>query len=141
MQPPRSNDEAFPHQAVTGTVIAASHSVFRALGFGFLESVYRRALVVDLRHRSVRVEQEAVYELFHLREPIGGYKADVLVDSRVIVEVKTGLLPDPTAPVQLLNYLCAARLPLGLVIYFGPKGAKAKRVIATDFIRSVDRGT
>jgi GxxExxY protein len=135
------DEEAFPLQAVTGTVIAAAHSVFRSLGYGFLESVYRRALVVELRHRGVRVEQEVVYELFHLDELIGAYKADVIVDSRVIVEVKTGLALDPTAPVQLLNYLCAARLSVGIVMYFGPKGAKAKRVIASDFVRSVDRRT
>ena len=139
MSKPVFDEEAFPLQAVTGTIIAAGHSVFRALGYGFLESVYRRALVVDLRHRSVRVEQEVIYDLFHLGEPIGTYKADVIVDSRVIVEVKTGLVADPNAPVQLLNYLSAAQLPLGLVMYFGPKGVKAKRVIASDFIRSVDR--
>ena len=136
-----ASDEAFPLNAVTGTIIAAAFSVFRGFGYGFLEPVYRRALVVDLNQRCVRVEQEVKYELFHFGEPVGCYKADMVVDSRVIVETKTGLIPDPLAQVQLLNYLCAARLPLGLVVYFGSKGVKVKRVIWNGQSKSVARKT
>ena len=135
------SDEAFPLNAVTGTIIAAAFSVFRSFGYGFLEPVYRRALGVDLNRRGVRVEQEVKYELFHFGEPVGCYKADMVVDSRVIVETKTGLILDPLAQVQLLNYLCAAQLPLGLVIYFGPKGVKAKRLIWNGQPKSVARQT
>jgi GxxExxY protein len=126
---PTSSDEAFPLEALTGTVIAGAYSVFRGFGYGFLEAVYRRSLGVDLKRRGVRVEHEVKYELFHLGEPVGCYKADMVVDSKVIVETKTGLVLDPLAQVQLLNYLCAAQLPLGLVIHFGPKGVRVKRVI------------
>lgn len=138
---PTPSDEAFPLNAVTGTVIAAAFSVFRAFGYGFVEPVYRRALGVDLNRRGVRVEQEVKYELFHFGEPVGCYKADMIVESRVIVETKTGLIPDPLAQVQLLNYLSAARLPLGLVIYFGPKGVKVKRLIWNGQSKSVARQT
>jgi GxxExxY protein len=136
---PRFSEDAFPLQAVTGTVIAASFTVFKTFGCGFVEPVYRRAMVVELRHRGVCVEQEVKYELFHRGESVGYYKADMVVDSRVIVEIKTGPLPDPLAPAQLLNYLCAAGLSLGLLIHFGPKGAKAKRVVSTNTVRSVAR--
>ena len=78
------------------------------------------------------MESEKVYELFHHGVLVGRYRADTVVDSRVIVETKTGLIADPGAPVQLLNYLCAARLTLGLVVHFGPRGARIKRVIASD---------
>jgi GxxExxY protein len=117
---------------MTGTIIAAAFAVFRAFGYGFLESVYRRALVIELRRRGVRVEEEVRYELFHHGEPVGCYKADMVVESRVIVETKTGYTPDATAPTQLLNYLCAARLTLGLVIHFGPRGAKPRRVVSSE---------
>jgi len=136
-----ASDEAFPLNAVTGTIIAAAFSVFRGFGYGFLEPVYRRALSVDLNRRGVRVEQEVKYELFHFGEPVGCYKADIVVDSRVIVETKTGFIPDPLAQVQLLNYLCAAQLPLGVVVYFGPKGVKVKRVIWNGQSESVARRT
>ena len=136
---PIFSDEAFPLQAVTGTIIAGAFAVFKRFGHGFLESVYQRALGVDVRRRGVRVEQEVRYELFHLGEPVGCYKADMVVDSRVIVETKTGLLLDPLAPVQLLNYLCAAQLTLGLVVFFGPKGVKVRRVVSTGRADSVAR--
>ena len=100
---PTSSDETFLLQSLTGTIIAGAFSVFRAFGYGFLEPVYRRALGVDLNRRGVRVEQEVKYELFHFGEPVGCYKADMVVDSRVIVETKTGLIVDPLARVQLLN--------------------------------------
>jgi len=133
-QPGRASypEDEFPLQALTGTIIASAYSVFQAFGHGFLESVYRRALVVELRDRGVAVESEKVYELFHHGVLVGRYRADTVVDSRVIVETKTGLIADPGAPVQLLNYLCAARLTLGLVVHFGPRGARIKRVIASD---------
>src|SRR5436190_5312314 len=88
-------EEAFPLQALTGTIIASAFTVFKAFGYGFLEPVYRRALAVELRHRGVRVEQEVKYELFHRGEWVGTYKADLIADSRVIVETKTGLVHDP----------------------------------------------
>ena len=138
---PDFSEDEFPLQAVTGTVIAASFAVFKTFGYGFLEPVYRRAMAVELRHRGVKIEQELKYELFHHGEPVGFYKADMVVDSRVIVEMKTGLIRDPFAPIQLLNYLCAAGLTLGLVIHFGPKGSRVKRVVSSNTARSVARNT
>ena len=114
-------------------IIASAFSVFRKFGYGFLEPVYRRALAAELRHRGVRIDQEVHFELFHHSEPVGSYRADLIVDARVIVETKAGAVLDPNAPVQLLNYLCAARLSLGLVVHFGPKGARVKRVVASNF--------
>jgi GxxExxY protein len=140
-RPAAFSDDAFPLQAVTGTIIAGAFAVFERFGYGFLESVYRRALAVELRHRGVQVLQEVKYELFHRGEPVGCYKADMVVDARVIVETKAGVVFDQLAPIQLLNYLCAARLTLGLVIHFGPKGAKVRRVISTNEGGSVARST
>ena len=123
----------YPHQELTGKIIASSFAVFRAFGYGFLESVYRRALCVELDHLGVSVAQEVPYELFHRGVSVGLYYADVVAESTVIVETKTAPVVDPTAAQQLLNCLCAARLTLGLLVYFGPTGAQIKRVI-----RSVD---
>jgi GxxExxY protein len=104
--------------------------VHRAFGYGFLESVYRRALAVELRYMGIPVSEEVPYELFHRGVSVGFYRADLVVDSRVMVESKTGLVCDPIAPVQLLNCLGAAGLTLGLVLHFGPS-VSVKRVIAS----------
>ena len=128
---PFAEDE-FPLQALTGTIIASAFHVFQEFGYGFRESVYKRALAVELTHRGVRVDEEVPYDLFHRGVLIGRYRADTVAELRVIVETKTGPLPDPEAPGQLLNYLCATKIGLGLVVYFSPRGVKVKRVIATD---------
>ena len=71
------------------------------------------------------------FELFHLGECIGRYRADLVVERTLIVEVKTGPILDPQAIPQLLNYLNVTKLPLGLVLFFGPT-PKVRRVICDD---------
>jgi len=125
------SDRDFPHQKLTGQIIGASFVVFRAFGYGFLESVYRRAMAVELRFLGVNVTQEVPYKLFHRDVCVGLFKADLVTESIVIVETKTGPFLDPKAPQQLLNCISAAHLTLGLLVYFGPSGVKVKRVIKT----------
>ena len=120
----------YPLQELTGRIIGAAMEVHRAFGFGFLEAVYRRALAVELRYRGIEVAQDVPYELFHRGVPVGFYRADLVVESRVVVETKAGHLLDPAAPVQLLNYLRSSCLTLGLVLHFGPR-LDTKRVIAS----------
>ena len=124
--------DRYPLQGLTGKIIASAFAVFRARGYGFFESVYRRSLVVELRHIGVPVAEEVSYEIFHRDVSVGLYRADVVVDSKVIVETKTGPVLDPTGLIQVQNYLYAAKLTLGLVIHFGPRGATVKRVIASN---------
>jgi GxxExxY protein len=126
----RFPEAEYPLQQLSGTIITAFREVYRAFGFGFLESVYRRALAVELTYRGVTVAQEVSYELSHRGVSVGSYRADLVAERAVVVETKTGLILDPSAPAQLLNYLSASRLPVGLVLYFGPRPA-IKRIVAS----------
>jgi GxxExxY protein len=126
----RFSEHEYPLQELTGRIILAFFEVHRRFGFGFLESVYRRALAVELAHAGIPVAQEVPFELMYRGVSVGFYRADLIVASTVIVEAKTGLLLDPVAPAQLLNYLKAARLEVGLVLHFGPR-TQIKRVIAS----------
>jgi GxxExxY protein len=140
-EPPPNLDypeELFPLQALTGTIIASAFTVFNTLGFGFLESVYRRALVIELRHRGVFVEEDKVFDVMYRGQQVGKYKGDVVAERRVIVETKTGRARDPTAPPQLLNYLSAAKLDVGLILHFGPRGVHVKRMAATEERRPIE---
>jgi GxxExxY protein len=121
-------DPKYPLSELTRDVIAAFYRTYDALGFGFLESVYRRALAVELRHAGLSVQREVPFELFHLGEWIGRYRADLIVQRQLIIEVKTGAALDLRAIPQLLNYLNVTKLPLGLVMFFGPN-PKVRRVI------------
>jgi len=80
---------------LTGRVISACYYVHRSFGYGFLESVYQRALAAELEYQGVPVAREVPYELFHRGVSVGLYRADLVVDSRVIVEAKIGLVLDP----------------------------------------------
>jgi GxxExxY protein len=122
----------YPHQELTSKIIASSFAVFRTLGYGFLESVYRRALAVELHYCGVRIAQEVSYEIRYRGVSVGVYRADLVANSIVMVETKTGSFLDPTTPDQLLNCLSAAHLRLGLIVYFGPKGARVRRIIRSD---------
>ena len=113
---------------LTRDVIAAFYRTYDAFGFGFLEAAYRRALCVELRAAGIGVEREVPYDLNHLGQWIGRYRADLIVENKLIIEVKTGQALDAHAIPQLLNYLNVTRLPLGLVLYFGPN-PKVKRLI------------
>ena len=121
-------DPQYPLSELTRDVIAGFYRTYDTLGFGFLESVYKRALSVELRHAGLGVQREVAFELFHLGEWIGRYRADLIVAKTLIVEVKTGSSLDDGAIPQLLNYLNVTRLTLGLILFFGPK-PKVKRVI------------
>ncbi|MEO8335569.1 MAG: GxxExxY protein [bacterium] len=123
-------ESEYPDQQITGLIIASAYEVHRVFGFGFLESVYKRALAVEIRYRGAKVGREVRFDLDHRDQDVGIYKADILVDDRIIVEVKTGKLPDPQAPTQLINYLCASQLSLGLVLDFCTE-LHIKRIIST----------
>ena len=124
-------DPKYPLSELTRDVIAGFYRSFDSFGFGFLEPVYRRVLAVELRHAGLKIQTEVPFELFHLGESVGRYRADLIVERQLIVEVKTGPVLDPSAVPQLLNYLNVTGLPLGLVLFFGPK-PKVKRVIRDD---------
>ena len=99
-------------------------------GYGFLESVYRRALAVELRHRGIAVAEEVRYEVRHRGVAVGLYKADLVAESSVVLETKTGLSLDPVAPAQLLNYLRVSGLSVGLILHFGPRPIVKRLVVS-----------
>ena len=113
---------------LTGRIIAAFHYVHHKLDFGHLESAYRRAMAVELAYRNIKVAREVPYELLHRGVSIGSYRADLVADASVLIEVKTGKALDPTAESQVRNYLKISRLQIGLILRFGPK-PKTKRMI------------
>jgi GxxExxY protein len=114
----------------TQAILGAFYHVYDRFGAGFLEAVYANALAVVLRRAGHRVEREVPFEIVFLGERIGFYRADFVVDAAVIVEVKARRTIDPASSAQLLNYLRASNLEVGLLLNFGPK-AEFKRVVST----------
>ena len=119
------------HEEITREIIGAFFTVYDELGHGFVESVYKRALVVELQLRGLACEREVLYPVYFKGVDVGEYRADLVVESKVIAEVKTADKIVPVHEVQLLNYLRAAKISLGLVLNFGPRST-FKRLILSE---------
>lgn len=117
---------------VTDAVICCFYSVYNTLGYGFLEKVYENALAVELTERGLSLQQQVPIQVLYKRVPVGQYVCDLLVDSKVIVEVKAvrSLLPEHEA--QILNYLKATGIEVGLLLNFGQKPEVRRRVFTND---------
>jgi len=104
--------------ALFETVVGAAYEVSNTLGAGFLEKVYERALAKELALRGIRARPQVPYKIIYKGHPIAEYIADLVVDDRLLVEIKcvNALAKDHLA--QSLNYLKAASLPLALLINF-----------------------
>jgi GxxExxY protein len=118
------------HGDITGEIISAFYAVYNELGYGFLESVYVRALAIELFQRRMNVAREVPVTVYYKGVTIGTYRADLVVSDTVVVEVKAGEHAAESDRSQLLNYLRASGKEVGLLLHFGPK-AILRRVIHT----------
>ena len=109
-----------PEAAITKIVIGAFYDTYNALGFGFLESVYRRAMRLELAARGVGVTEETPVNVTYRGASVGWFRLDLLVERRIAVELKATAVLGPTDKRQLLNYLRATDLDVGLLLHFGP---------------------
>ena len=119
------------HQDITGKIIGAAFEVHKFLGNGFQEVIYQRALAIEMRKAGLEFAREIEQNIFYkdLRKPIGKRRADFVVAEKVLVELKAITELEDVHEAQLLNYLKAYRLEVGLLINFGEKSLKHKRLI------------
>ena len=118
----------YKHKELTGEIINAAHTVHNKLGYGFLERVYHKSLFIELSKRGYSVEFEKQIEVHYDNQVVGEFVADLLVESKVVVEVKAADKYANVFEAQLLNYLKATRLEVGLIINFGPS-VEVKRMV------------
>jgi GxxExxY protein len=127
----RSSAPRLLESELTREIIAVFFSVYNELGPGFLESVYRRALSVELSARGFSNACEVPFSVHYRGVCVGEFRADVVVERRVIVESKAVDRLAPTHDAQLLNYMKASGLEVGLLLNFGPE-AKFRRLVKSD---------
>lgn len=123
----------------TNEIIGSFFAVYNELGRGFLESVYRNAVSVALDERGVPNLREAPLDVFFHGARVGFFKTDLLVAECVIVEVKVANAIDRAHEAQVLNYLRACPIEVGLLLNFGPE-AKFRRFIYTNDRKALRRG-
>ncbi len=112
---------AYPHHELTRTIIRGAFGVFNGLGSGLLESVYANALGVRLRRLGIAVVREVPFKVLFDGVEVGSYRADLVCDGKVLVEVKGREQLPPFAFDQTLNYLRLSGLQVALLIHFGPR--------------------
>ena len=120
------------HADLTEKIIGAFFTVYNRLGYGFSEKVYENALVLELRKLGLKVEQQKRIMVYYDGQVVGEYLADIVVNGVVIIELKVvrQLLKEHEA--QLLNYLKATMIEVGLLLNFGPKAEFKRKVYDND---------
>ena len=114
---------------ITEKIIGASYNVHNTLGHGFLEKVYQNSLAIELRSLDFKVDIEKPIKVLYNGEIVGNYFADVVVDDKVIVEIKAVKDLSDIHEVQLVNYLKATGIEVGLLINFGTSVQVKRRVM------------
>jgi len=111
------------------SVVGAAMAVYNEFGPGFFESIYRRSLMVEFRERGIAAEEEKPVPVYYHGELVGEQRLDVLVEGKIILELKAAkaIVDDHVA--QALHYLAATKLRLAVIINFGPSGLETKRIV------------
>ena len=115
------------YEEITHKIIGAAYQVFNQLGFGFLESVYQKAMIIELAKHKLKVESEKPLQVFYDDQIVGDFSADLFVENAIIVELKSLQNLAKSHEVQLVNYLNGLNKEIGLLINFGPSGVEVKR--------------
>ncbi len=124
--------EKILHEELTGRIIKAFYTVYNTLGNGFLEKVYENALMIELRKSGLQADQQKKIEVFYDAQKVGDYFADILVENIVILELKAADAIVPEYEAQLINYLKATQIEVGLLLNFGPKPQVVRRILTND---------
>ncbi|HPK04368.1 MAG TPA: GxxExxY protein [Bacteroidales bacterium] len=115
------SNEKYKHADITEKIIQAFYKVYNTLGFGFLEKVYENAMFIELRAMGLLVEKQRRVRVFYKGQEVGDYFADLIVNEKVIIELKASEALCEEHEYQLINYLKATEIEVGLLLNFGKK--------------------
>jgi GxxExxY protein len=118
------------HQDLTSKIIACAYKIHNTLGFGFLETVYQNALLIELIKAGLKAEKEKKIQVYYDTQLVGDYMADIIVENKVILELKSVKDLHPAHEAQIINYLKATGIEVGLLINFGER-VEIKRKVYT----------
>ena len=116
------------YEEITDKVIKTFYNVYNILGTGFLENVYENALLIELEEVGLKVEKQKEIDVFYKGKIVGKYRADLVVEEKIILEWKSVAKITDVHKAQLINYLKATNYNLGFIVNFGDK-LEFKRII------------
>lgn len=116
-------------EALTQKIIGCAFQVYNRMGFGFIESVYEKCLLIELGKAGLIAESQRAIKVYYDETVVGDFIADLVVDDTVIVEIKSVRRLNPAHEAQLVNYLVATGKPVGLLLNFGEEKVDVKRKV------------
>jgi GxxExxY protein len=119
-------------KGTTEIIIKAFYEVYNELGFGFLEKVYQKALLMELQHLGLSCESQKKIKVFYKGVEIGEYFPDIIVDDSVVLELKAMESIAPEHEYQLINYLKSTEIEIGLLLNFGKRPEFRRKVFANE---------
>jgi GxxExxY protein len=119
------------HEELTKIIIGCAYTVYNKMGFGYLESVYEKCLLIELKKAGLKVESQGSINVFYDDELVGEFFADVIVEDTIILELKSARRIAQAHEVQIVNYLTSTKKEVGLVLNFGPEKVDVKRKVRT----------
>ncbi|MDR0981881.1 MAG: GxxExxY protein [Culturomica sp.] len=124
--------EKYKHKELTERIIQAFYCVYNELGFGFLENVYQNALYFELKNRGFSVDTQKAIDVYYQQQVVGKYKADLIVNDLIILELKAVDCLIEEHELQLINYLKATDKEVGLLLNFGMKPEIRRKIFDND---------
>lgn len=124
--------EEYLHQELTSRIISCFYKVYNTLGFGFLEKVYENALMFELKKCGLNVEKQKPINVIYEGNIVGEYFADLIVENKVIIELKATESLIEEHELQLLNYLKATEIEIGLLLNFGKKPEIRRKIFSNN---------
>jgi GxxExxY protein len=115
---------------ITNLIIKSFYRVYNQLGYGFLEKVYEKAMIIELAKHNLIIENQKNIKVFYEGSEVGDYYADFVINDSVIVELKAVEETSPKHEVQLVNYLKATKIEVGLLLNFGAEPQILRRVFS-----------
>ena len=120
------------HEEITNLIIKAFYKVYNTLGYGFLEKVYENAMRIELIEMGLLVEKQKRINVYYFSHEVGDYYADLVVENLIILELKASETLTEEHENQLINYLKATEIEVGLLLNFGKKPEVKRKVFDND---------
>ena len=117
------------YKELTEKIIGCAYQVYNRMGFGFLESVYEKCLLIELQRAGLKAESQKPIKVSYENEVVGEFVADIIVEDVIILELKSVSGINKIHEAQLVNYLVATGKPVGLLINFGEQKVEIKRKV------------
>ena len=117
------------HKELTEKIIGCAYRVYNKIGFGFLESVYEKCLMIELQKAGMNAEAQVPIKVQYDEQTVGDFVADILVESEIILELKSVRRIVRAHEIQLVNYLTATGKPVGLILNFSEEKVEVKRKV------------